>query len=401
MSVEIDPNMPGLNEASQQLDALIAADAAQSQGADGRPQGPAGQSATPEQRAAQGNVTDAQSPVSQQNDTPATAEGASALPPDAKHNDSTEGTKTGEIPLTQPSPKGRGQPAKDAGAQAADKPAAGQGAEGAEAGLEGKSRYAKARERLEKTWTSVNARKAELDSQAAALDQQRAEVVRQRAELDAIKRQAEQPQHAPEDILRASQQKRRDADALRMQAKRAEDAGNLQEQARLTKLADRAEMTADDLAQWAEQVRRNPPAGFAERAAQFEQQRKSWTLEAAKAFPDLVQQNSPFQQTVAGHLNALARQDPALLAHPSVIYHVCRLTAAEAAARQHQAQSQAAAARVSSLEKELGELKAKVKEYETLTAPGGSTTVAKLGGPSAGDEEAELERMAREMVMLR
>jgi hypothetical protein len=391
MSVEIDPNMPGMEEASRQLDALIAADGAGAQlpAADGSPHGPAGQSATTdEQRAAQGTTTDAQSLVSQQTDTPATA-------------DAVAGKKTDGVPPTPTSPEA---PAADrATVKPGEKPAAEKpGHPGPQAdAAQQQSRYAKAQERLDKTWTAVNTRKSELDSQAAALEQQRVEFARQRAEFDTIKRQAEQPQHAPEDILRASQQKRRDADALRMQAKRAEDKGDFEAQARLTKQADRAEMTADDLAQWAEQVRRNPPAGLAERSAQFEQQRKGWTLEAAKAFPDLMKQNSPFQMTVAGHLNALAKQDPSLLAHPSVIYHVCRLTSAEAAAKQFQAQSQAAAARVSSLEKELGELKAKVKEYETLTAPGGSATVPKLGSPGAADEEAELERMAREMVSLR
>lgn len=92
----------------------------------------------------------------------------------------------------------------------------------------------------------------------------------------------------------------------------------------------------------------------------------------------------------------MAKLDPKMLAQPSAIYHASKLAAAELKAQQYQTES----ARVPGLVKELGELKAKVKELEAMTTPGSSTTAQRLGS-SQTDEEAELEAMARDMVTLR
>lgn len=252
-----------------------------------------------------------------------------------------------------------------------------------------KSRYAKSAERLEKTWASVNARKSELEAQATALEQEKLTIARERAEIEAFK-QSQAPEHNPKDVQSAAQKLRTEADAMRMRAKRAEDAGQYEQAQQLEKQANRSEAKADDLDEYAERLAKNPPTGFAERQKALEQQRQQWTLEAAKSFPDLAKSNSTFQRAVATSLQELAKADPTLAAHPSIIYHVCRLTAAEAAA-----------ARVPALEKEAEQLRAKVSELEKLTSPAGDGNVPALGtgSNSDADEYAEIMRMAEGRLM--
>lgn len=354
MSVEINPEMPGLDEASRRLDAMMAEESAAAQP---KPTPTAGTSAESEQRAAQGKDQNAPTPEPLSTDTRATAE------PNAAADKSTEAKPATEAPKTEPE----------------------------------KSRYAKSQERLQKTWESVNAEKTRLEAEKAKLETERQEMARSRAEFEALRKQTEQPAYQPADYAAASQQKKALADHQRAEAERLETAGKFDEAEKLRKMALKNDALSEDLAEHAENLRKNPPPGLTERAKQLEQQKQTWTLEAAKAFPELAKEGSQFQQTVAYHLQELGKSDPALLAHPSVIYHVSRLTAAE----QKVQQLTADVARVPELEKELGELKAKVKEYEALTTPAGSTAIHKINGPSAGDEEADLERMAREMVTLR
>lgn len=254
------------------------------------------------------------------------------------------------------------------------------------------SRYAKSQERLTKTWDQVNADKTALATEKTRLETERADFARQKAEFETIRQQAQQPQYKPEDYLNASRQKKAAADHQRAEAKRLEDAGKFAEAEKLNKLATKNDALSEDLAEHADNLRRNPPQGLAERTQQYEKAKQAWTVEAAKAFPDLAKDNSPFQQTVAGHLNALAKSDPQLLAHPSVIYHVARLVAAEGKVKAVEAE----AARVPVLMKEAESLRAKIKELEALTTPAGGGSVARIGSQSAGDDEASLRQAAAE-----
>lgn len=245
----------------------------------------------------------------------------------------------------------------------------------------GKTRYAKAQERLEKTWDAVNRRKDELDARTAALEQQRLAFERDKAQFDAVRRQAEKPEHTPEQYAQAAQLKRRDADALRMQSRRAGEAGRMAEAQKLAKQADKAEGLADDLAEYAERLKTNPPPGLAQRVQLAEQARQYWTLEAAKAFPDLARGGSRLQQVVVQHANALAKDDPQLLAHPSLIYHLSRLADLQLRAKD----LQAAAARVPALEKDAEKLRTRIKELEASTSPAADGGVSKIGGKPADD----------------
>jgi len=256
-----------------------------------------------------------------------------------------------------------------------------------------KSRYAKSQERLTRTWEQVNADKAAFAADKAKLETERTEFAKKQAEFQAIQKQAESPQYQPADYQTASQQKKALADHQRAEAKRLEDGGKFAEAEKLVKQAAKNDALSEDLAEHAESLRKNPPASYQQRAQAFEQARQAWTIEAAKAFPDLAKDNSPFQQVVAGHLNALAKSDPQLMAHPSVIYHVARLAAAE----QKAVSLQADAARVPVLVKEAESLRAKIKELETLTTPGGSGSAARLGADAPSDDANALRQAASEM----
>ena len=358
MSVEIDPNMPGMDAASTLLDEMIAAEAATTQKADSNATEAI---ATHELRETQEINESTPTPDSKSPDTRATAEKPAA-------------------------------PEQDKSPKIEDKTAS-----KVEAKADEKSRYAKSQERLNKTWDGVNSEKAAIAADRAKIEADRVEFSRKQAEFQAIQKQSEQPQYKPEDYVQAASNKRQLADHQRAEASRLENDGKYSEAERMTKQAEKSDALSEDLAEHAENLRKNPPKGFTEHAKQFEQARQHYTVEAAKVWPELAQEGSPFQRAVAGHLNDLAKSDPQLMVHPSVIYHVSRLTAAEMQAQAYKAD----AARVPVLTKELGELKAKVQELQALTTPGGSTSVARLGSPSTADGEAELERMAREVGMLR
>lgn len=361
MSVEIDPNMPGMDEANARLDAMMAEESA---AAAAPAKTSAEPSATSEPRAVQAVEDDAKTLEPSLTDTRATPEQKAVVNEPNKSPETTKETSTTAEPTKAEAEK---------------------------------SRYAKSQERLTKTWDQVNAEKTAIAAERAKIEAERAEFARRQAEFDAIRKQSEQPQFKPEDYANAAQQKKAMADHQRAQADRLESDGKFDEAEKLRKQAAKNEALSEDLSEHAENLRKNPPQGFEQKQAQYQQAKQAWTVEAAKAFPDLAKDGSAFQQTVAGHLNALAKNDPALMAHPSVIYHISRLTAAELKVQQLTAD----VARVPVLEKELGELKAKVKEYEALTAPASSATAARLGAQSTDNGEAELEQMAREMVTLR
>jgi len=253
------------------------------------------------------------------------------------------------------------------------------------------SRYQKSKERLDKTWETVNQRKAELetvkqglDDRQKAIDAVSAELERKRQQFDAQRR------ITPEKYEAFAGQMRAKADQLKREAERLEDAGEEQKAAALRTEAVDAESDARKALRLADETRKNPPATDEQQAVAQEAKKREWTLKTAVDFPEFGKTGSEFQKAFAGHWAAVQQNNPEWLEHPDLVYHVARLTAAETAA-----------ARVSGLEKELGQLRAKVKEYESLTtlagrdAPGGGG--APSGAKTDAQEEAELRQMAEQV----
>ena len=253
------------------------------------------------------------------------------------------------------------------------------------------SRFKKNKERLHKTWDSVNQRKTELDTVKQGLDERAKALEAQAAEFARKRQQFEEGRRiTPEKYEAFAGQMRSRADQLRQEADRLEDADKLGEAKAKRVEATDAESDARKALKMAEETRRNPPPTDEQQAKAVEAKRREWTLKAAVDFPGLAKDGGDFQKAVAGNLRELQAQSPEYLEHPDVVYHVARLTAAETTA-----------ARVPVLEKELGQLRAKVKEYESLTALTGGSIPQGGGGPSGprteAQEEAELRQEAAAM----
>ena len=247
----------------------------------------------------------------------------------------------------------------------------GKPAEKQDAGAEKKSRYQKAQDRLQGGWSELNTAKQSLDGEREALKREREKLDTDRHEFQARREEAEQ-EFTPEKYEAA--------------AKKFEAEGKLE-------FADLARARAEEL-------RKNPPAQREGKAkAATEAQRKEWTLKAGVDFPELAKANSPLQVRVA----QLLKEEADLAKHPKGIYLASRLASLEAEA----GKAKDLESKLSAKDKELGTLQAKVKELETLTAPGGPGGAAHLPGAKTfeqmNDTEQfqDLERQANELGSLR
>lgn len=266
------------------------------------------------------------------------------------------------------------------------------------AGDKNKSAFAKDQERRDTSWKALNVAKDALQKEQDAFKAQ--QELHQR-EVTQFKQKSAKQAYTPEQYEQASAQKlllsqRLDleAEGLEARAEKLEadakygEAENLRVQAkdrRETAAAQRG--LARQMKETAAEVRQNPDPTAQQVQAQQAQRMRDYTLKAAQQWPDLAKDGSQFQKDVAAHLKAAAEQGIDPNEHPIMMYHAARLTAAETAA-----------ARVPVMEKELGEMRAKVKELEALTAPGGgspSATKFPKERPLTDEEEGqELRQLA-------
>lgn len=266
------------------------------------------------------------------------------------------------------------------------------------------SAFAKDQQRRDTSWKALNTEKA-------AIQQQQAQV---RASQEAHQREVEQwklqqakanSQFTPEQIeARATQMGNEAAGALEQaeawqaRADKLENEGDLKGAAKAQMQADQLKEQASEskamakaLKARADQVRQAPPdTTLAQHKAKLDQQMRGYTLKAVEQWPEFGKQGSEFQKAVAAGLQEARRFGLEVNDNPALIHYAARLVAGETAA-----------ARVPAMEKELGELRAKVKDLEGLTAPGGgSATVQRQPGNAPltdADEEAALraEALAR------
>jgi hypothetical protein len=243
-------------------------------------------------------------------------------------------------------------PKKSTEAKPADKPAAEQAQ---------KSRYEKARERQEGSWKELNAQKDAFKAEREAFE-------RDKAEFQARRQQAEQ-EFTPEQYDEA--------------ARKFEDEGKFE-------FAEMAKKKAEALRKDPETAARKQRDQAT--ATATEAQRKEWALKAGVDFPELAKDNSATQLRVA----QLFKEEPDLKAHPKGIYMAARLATLEAAA-----------AGVADKDKELGQLRARVKELEELTTsspPGGAAQLPAekpFEQKDAASQLKELEEQAVAMGTLR
>lgn len=308
-SVTIDADMPGLAEASRQLDELIAAD-----------------SKTP---------TNAQQ-----------AEGVSTPGSEEKGGDLAAAAPTGDAPKLD-SEKPTDTPAT-ADAPKDDKQP---------------SRFEKAKARKDDSWEALNKQKDEHKAERDAFQKERDTFNAEKAQWQKQRDEA-QAKYKPEDY---------EAAAERWEAEGKYD------------MADAARAQAKKL-------RENPPQTTQQVENNHDALAKQWWGKAMIDFPDVAKQGSAQHEALKQFLGSEAE----IAQHPKGLYYAARLISSESAA-----------ARVPVMEKELSQLRAKVKELESLTAPAGDGAAARLSGERSFDQLtdaeqfAQLEREAGQVGMLR
>jgi hypothetical protein len=265
---------------------------------------------------------------------------------------------------------------------------------------EKQSKFKADQQRRDDSWKKLNEEKAELKAQRDQFTTERNALQQERTRLQVDRARVNQ-RYTPEQYEQAATNKlaglsalELQADGLESRAQKLEDEGKSREagQAR-DKAQDIREQiaaekhTAKQMQGMAAHLRANPDKTLEQHKAEMARQKQHYLVEAAKKWPELGQDKSPFQQKMAGMLQNLRQRGFDANEHPALFYDVARLVAAETAAE-----------RVPGMETELGQLRARVKELEALTAPGGgSAAVQQMPAASAktdADEEAELRQMA-------
>lgn len=259
------------------------------------------------------------------------------------------------------------------------------------------SHFAKDQKRKDDSWKALNTEK---EAHKKAQDEFNVRQAQFKAEQQRIeeKRAKAQSKYTPEQYeenanyaLSNAQQQDIQAKGWEAQAAELEGQGKFAEaeqaKAKAQQLRESAiyqRQTANNLKLQADHIRKNPDPTLQQIQQRTAQQLQSYTMEAAKKWPELAKEGSEFQKTVVGHIKAARKAGLDENEFPVLRYHAARLAAAETDA-----------ARVPSMEKELGELRAKIKELEALTSPGGgSPAVAKVpsGQPLSDTDEADALR---------
>lgn len=243
-----------------------------------------------------------------------------------------------------------------------------------------KSKFAKNQERQQKTWAQINAEKEALAKEKEAIKREREDFAKAQQEFKDAQAKAAKPKYTAQQY--ADFAKTAEAEAERLEA------------AQEYEKADEKRVLAKKAREYAEELRRNPPQADpseAQKTEQFKALQKEWHTKAAIDFPEATKPGTPENNRVL----ELVKAEPSVLNDPKGIYYAHRLAVAE-----HKAETLAAS--VPAKDKELGELRAKVKELEgKLTVPGDGAATNPGGDPGAPlseeQQRAELYAMAKSM----
>lgn len=270
--MNLDPNAipdPTLNDASAELDRLMAADAAAA--------------GTADPQTASGSATTA---------------GTSASPEAKAEVKPSEPEKKDGAPSTEESTV---KPVTEPGKEKAAEP----------------SKYEKAQLRFKKSWDDLNAEKADVRNRAASLEQREKELAQKETALKEQAAKAAQPKHKPEDYEQHAQRE------LAIAAK-LEEAGDFDGAAEKRAWAKKAN-------EYAKELRANPPKPpetDKEAKTRDDAARKEWWGKAAVDFPETAKPGSPQSNS----LKALIESEPGVLNDPKGMYYAARLVNAESSA---------------------------------------------------------------------
>ena len=251
------------------------------------------------------------------------------------------------------------------------------------------SKYAKDFTRRLVTWSELNAAKDNFAKESATHKEQLQGAI-QKFNQDVATFQAEKAAitPTPEKYEAFATKQTALANEKELAAKKAEEAGDFDGAEKLRDEAKFASRDAEAATKSAEHVRKNPPLNQEQIQQKFVSDQKTWIDKAAIDFPEFTKKDSPVYQESLTFFREITK-DPAVAKLPGIIYF-----AAERAALK------TASARVPVMEKELGELRTKVKDLEALTNPTPGGAVQRPPTQSSGAKQdldaefAELKEMA-------
>ena len=200
---------------------------------------------------------------------------------------------------------------------------------------------------------------------------------------------------APEKYEAYAEKCRQTATLKKAEATLAEQNGDFDKAEALKQEALLASADADRAVKAADHARKNPPLDAKKQAEQFQIHQKSWIDKAAIDFPEFAKKDSSVQKEAAQYFREMVAKEPAVAKLPGFIYYAAERAALKMAAE-----------KVPALEKEVGELRTKVKDLDALTNP----VPRSIGGVSRGGSapkkfeqlsaEEQYEQLRKESEMI-
>lgn len=232
-----------------------------------------------------------------------------------------------------------------------------------QSGPDKRSKFVRENERRDRSWRALNEEKSALEKALSQFKTDQAAFVKQQSEWQEQQAKASAPSYTPE---------------------LCEETAKLHEQQGEFKLAEllRAE---------AKRLRENPPAKVSANAVRPLSEESKSSLQRVRAeFPEFSRPDTAEHAA----FRELAQQRPELLHVKDGPYLVAQHVKLHLQAQAHAA----AASRVPSLEKENAELKAKLKEQESLLSISGGAGPASLPGGPRRDEDMSDEELRAEVL---
>ena len=253
------------------------------------------------------------------------------------------------------------------------------------------SKYAKDFNRRLVTWSELNSEKDKFAAERATYQGQlKAAVEKFNADVATFQAEKAATTPTPEKYEAYAAKQTALANEKELAATKAEEAGDFDGAEKLRDEAKFARRDAEAATKSAEHVRKNPPLNEQQVQQKFQADQKTWVDKAAIDFPEFAKKDSPVFKATVEYFKQITASDPVVAKLPGFIYF-----AAERAAYKLSAD------KVPSLEKELGELRTKVKDLEVLTNPAGggvvhrSPNAKKFDDLDADEQIAALKAEAR------
>ena len=269
------------------------------------------------------------------------------------------------------------------------------------------SAFAKDQARLQGGWKTLNEEKGKIAAERQTIQQERIRLQQEQTQWQARQQSANKNKLTPELYEQTAQARQESVEqgklmleGLKARRQQMEAAGQYVDAA---KLDQQIEAKAEEIAvakheatqfkAIAADMRKNPQLDGEALTKQNQQHLQHYTVEAAKKWPELAVAKSEFQKATAQAISTLRGAGLDENHFPVLRYFAAEHVAA-----------QSAAARVPAMDKELAQLRARVKELETNSTPGGGQTAATSVRPQTAVKpeslEAEEQALAREAAQM-